>query len=182
MGTPLIPGETNNACSTCFPVDETPLILYASFIGILPGNDWHSGLPDPPNKAFRLTWDYACHWSIITGGFEVHYNTGSGFSNFSIDLVGIDRVFRSVSSGACVKFKNSTLTTPAGESYWSGKATAFYTTPAEKASILNVADKVGIPLGPDTYAEVFPVDISHSNYRLARKKDATMAHILFDFT
>lgn len=74
------------------------------------------------------------------------------------------------------------LTGPPGVTFYGGTASLTYRQPLTGSSLLKVAGLVQIPEDGKTFVEFFPFDSTKNVYRYARQKDATLAHILFDYT
>ncbi len=67
MGFPTLPPEPAycagaGCCTTVYGVGETPLKLYASFVGIQMGTAVPGVDPPPPNKTWELTFFGVCNW------------------------------------------------------------------------------------------------------------------------
>lgn len=180
MGIPLIPAETNNACPSCFPVDETPVVVYVTFTGLQKGSLWASYMGNPPNGVHMLTNTGACFWELTQGLFHYSYHSGSPPRFLLYDYDGFINLFIKVVDSSCVTYFPNPETNPTGAIFWGGHASITYTAPAIGASCLLPADLMVIHRDPKTFAEVFPVDADNNVYRYARKKDATNVKILFD--
>lgn len=78
MGIPIPPDpdEYGEDCLHCYKPGETPLILYAAFGGIQPGELWTDDMPPPPNGVFRLVQTEVdnCKWNYIGDKWIIVYD------------------------------------------------------------------------------------------------------------
>lgn len=130
MGIEILDPEYNNMCGICFPLNSTPLTVYAIFGGIqrrpgLPG----APIPSAPNGVFALEQvpGIACYWRYRGGTWQVDYHMwrpGAPPNTSELGIMSIGGPMREPFWGAdanqCVYKLGNLFVEEDGLGYWGG--------------------------------------------------------------
>jgi len=178
---PILYGDD---CNIAFDPGETPLHVYARFIGMIPCPDNPpTFFATPPNdRTFNLTQDIAvpCRWSISTGPWDVVFwmtpaplrttltiqnndDMGNYFTGQPLGIKGEGFVIANEIL-ACQPWTGSHL--GIGVITWTPQAT-------------EILEAINMEKGEDLFMELFPLEDGKLVYKFCRLKDATNIKILF---
>ena len=182
MGIPVEDDDYVSGCARCFPANQSPRYIYATITGVVPGTYYQASDGAMPNGHYRLEHNVNCHWQADYG--DVHFNLtfASGVTNFTAYRSGVGSLFSGYRYYECaVNFQNA-WTDPDSYDFVYGQASITWARPAQSASFLVPADKMGIPLVSGTFCELFPVSELRSVYRFANKARRINKKISVDIT
>lgn len=172
--TPTTPG---NNCVVCWPPGETPIYLKVFFSGIKKGDNWHGGLPQPPNGYYDYTQIVAdpCIYAIPVDVFFGQLRFRAVDTSLGLLVVPGFPCFAHISPLICPRYLTTDLVFPAGNWYYGGQA--FISTPAEMQALIEMAMPV---VGPDPRMELFPMEDDKIVIRFANKHENTNMKIKFN--
>ncbi len=154
MGIIPTPTQFGVNCAICWPPGETPGYLKVFFSGIMKGDNWHGGLPQPPNGY----WDYIqlgvdpCIFAIpVATFFGQLWFTGAD-TTLGLAVVPGFPCFTYFGPLVCPRYLETNLVFPAGNWYYGGQA--FICTPEEMAGWIELVMPV---TGPNPRMELFPM-------------------------
>lgn len=168
---PEPPPEFNNAIPECFPVNQTPVVVIVSFVGIEVSPLISPPPPPPPNGIWILNlnaseqyyqaWhgEWLIYWDPLYNGGSLCGATWMG------SLLG----FIEYTSENCDMFFTSELTDPYYSTYINGYADvlAINLYPLD-ISVPDVASLLSIPIDEHTKFDFWPVSDTQSVVRFAR--------------
>lgn len=169
MGIPPIttPGEN---CLTCYPAGTTPRYLWFNVSGIQKGGGWNPVDGEPANGNWIMEqWEgFPCYWKEdypLVPPIRVYYSAAGPID--SIFQITHRNFFARIIGSSCIKEADNEYVDPAFERFCGGHATIYDTSGGDLATMLEVADQIGVPTIPDLRFETFDLPPDHTIYRLA---------------
>lgn len=145
-------------CNICFAPSFTPFYIYFSYTGILRGDLWAGGDPDPPNEIYKLDQIHPCIWEATVNGLKIVYNTGLGQTIVGITHPAVGEIFGAEPAGNCLQEFINDHQVPHNRKYYSGSAYVTWIEPPEYNSLSALCDLFNIPQNNETTALPYPVD------------------------
>lgn len=158
MGIELDDPITGNNCPLCWPVDESPGIMLASFSGIKIGDDWEPPDIYPANKIFALGGaEWPCTYELNDADWFIRWDTSPFFTNIHAKgWAGGGAFFAGQVVGPCAFGFSNLMTIPENSNYWSGNCSISFVPAGLAASLTTIAGLVGFTVDPTIRADFWP--------------------------
>lgn len=183
MGIRTGPVEYGDDCLACYPADKTPLKLWASVTGIMPGElepvgGWHC-----PNGLYLLTQSdvRACTWKSLSWPEVCSLILDSPWATFGLQDKNGRQAFYKQYFEACVFDFPNAMDIWDDNYYYGGGVSIRPVSSDESTDIISVMELLNIEPGSKALAEFFPVSDSETVYKYCRKSGKTNIKIKFSY-
>lgn len=183
MGIPSDPAFISGVDCDYFPPDETPLIVWASFTGILPGDvepaqGWHC-----PNGSYRMVQDggQPCSWTYSVDAQAGFYNIKTPLASCGLTDAWRDAAFSTENEAAGTTYFPNKIAVPALNKYYGGHCQISWLSPASGPSLLQALSDLNIDPSPDVFLEFFPIEAGLMVVKVCRKSDKSNISFKFSY-
>lgn len=175
MGIPTVEDLYGDDCLACYDADKTPLRLWASVTGILPGeleppNGWHC-----PNGMYLLTQHPVgpCAWHCNSWPEVCSLILNTPWATFGLQDKFGQQAFYKQYFEACVWNYDNAIDIWDDNFYYGGSVSVKACLDDSPSNLIAAMKLLNIEPSPKTFAEFFPIGADSSVFKYCRKSDST---------
>ena len=183
MGIPAEPALYSGFDCDFFNNGETPLVVWGSFGGIMPGDVEPTQGWQCPNGTYMMQQDdgQPCSWSYLVGAQAGYYNIKTPNAGCGLTDTFRDGAFAQWGQPAGTTFFHNAAQSPVGTKYYGGKAQFMWLPPMANPSLLLALEELNIEPGPKVFLEFFPVEANLIVVKACRLSDKTNISFKFSY-
>jgi len=151
---------TCDHCPLCFPPNESPQYLLASFTGIERGSYYRPSPVNPPNKIYKL-WPglVECSWIYFDDEISISWGSTDLVSAVKVETLHvIHEIFTGRAYSPCVFGFSNELTEPPPRRFTHGSCVISWVPPVAPESLSDLAESIGLEVNPTIRADFWPDD------------------------